>query len=363
MQRMREAFVDGASRGATRAPWAMLLLALLFLNAPRSLAQDDENLSQTGNDYKRCVRRHDHREGVCVHFTQCYKNYSLAFGGNLFNYEIRDGEPPIKDCGRDKWCCTDDTDVTAPLPTPAHPADGGATPAAGTGNCLRAFDVCPWCVALYRPGGDLSRGHITESGLYCGGALVGPRVVLTSASCIATVGEESVWARVPASAAPARRYSVLDRLRHAGYNSGNGKNDFGLMVLKDSVEFAASPFSACVSLSPPPAAGCRAVGFDNLERVVLTPVSLRDGDCPPRNRSIPDLTCAAAAAPSSTCHISPGAPLLCPAGDAQGGLALSGVVRRACRAGSAHVGKLQPHAEWLQLQLRRLGVPDWQYAL
>ncbi|KPJ10645.1 Transmembrane protease serine 11D [Papilio machaon] len=307
---MREASMDGkapVARGrrekARVARWALAvsLLVLICPASARSLVADDENLSPMGNEYKPCFRERDRRVGVCVHFTQCYKNQSLAYGGNIFKYDVR-------------------------------------------------------------PGGDVNRGHRTESGLYCGGALVSPRAVLTSAGCVTTVAQESVWARVPASAAPSRNYAVTDKLRHEGYNSGNSKNDFGLMILKDSVEFATSPFSACVSFSPPPAAGCRAVGFGVHEQVVLTPMSLRDGDCPPRNRSIPDLVCAMPAVPAP-CDVSPGAPVLCPTGDAQGGLALAGVVRRQCRTGAAHLGNLQPHADWLQLQLRRLGVPAWQYAL
>ncbi|XP_045538631.1 uncharacterized protein LOC106715576 [Papilio machaon] len=322
---MREASMDGKApvgRGrrekARVARWALAvsLLVLICPASARSLVADDENLSPMGNEYKPCFRERDRRVGVCVHFTQCYKNQSLAYGGNIFKYDVRDGAPPIKACGRDNWCCTDDSGLAALASSAPPDAATSSTPPESTGNCMRASDDCPWCVALYRPGGDVNRGHRTESGLYCGGALVSPRAVLTSAGCVTTVAQESVWARVPASAAPSRNYAVTDKLRHEGYNSGNSKNDFGLMILKDSVEFATSPFSACVSFSPPPAAGCRAVGFGVHEQVVLTPMSLRDGDCPPRNRSIPDLVCAMPAVPAP-CDVSPGAPVLCPTGDAQ----------------------------------------------
>ncbi|XP_013176666.1 PREDICTED: chymotrypsin-like protease CTRL-1 [Papilio xuthus] len=359
---MREAYVDGDLERMPGARWVPVVLLLVLLCQPtaNSLAAD-EDLSQMGNEYKSCFRARDRRVGICVHFTQCYKNQSLAEGGHIFKYEVRDGAPPINDCGRDNWCCTDDSGLSVSAPPDVA---SSSSPPEGTGNCLRAFDDCPWCVALYRPGGDVNRNQRTKSGLYCGGALVSSRAVLTSAGCVATIAEESVWARVPASAAPTRNYAVVDKLRHEGYNSGNSKNDFGLLILKDSVEFSTSPFSACVSFALPPAVGCRAAGFDALEEVVLTPVSLRDGDCSQRNRSIPDLMCAIPAlAGAAPCAISPGAPVLCPAGDAQGGLALAGVVRRNCRAGAARLGKLQPHADWLQLQLRRLGVPAWRYAL
>ncbi|CAK1593603.1 unnamed protein product [Parnassius mnemosyne] len=293
---------------------------------------------------ERC-KREDGREGICVPDDQCYANFTLAIGGDIQGSELRD-------CGKNKWCCTNDT-----APPTITSTD--------TPGCVRVYEEeeiqCPWCVALYRPGGDVARGQRTASGLYCGGALVGRRAVLTSATCVRAAAAEATWARVPAASDPARRYSVLQKVTHENYSTGTHANDFGLLVLNEDVQWDDGPQpskGACIGLQSPLEGACFAAGFNMLEDIVMTAVTVRSGNCRTRGRrthASKDVACGAASV--TPCPIVPGAPVVCPTvTDEQGGLVITGVVRQVCIEGSAKLGKIQMHAQWLQLQLQRLGV-------
>ncbi|XP_068622147.1 uncharacterized protein [Battus philenor] len=392
--------------------------------------------SNGDNLYAGCVR--GARAGLCLHDYQCYRNYSIACGGDIAIGEIRTLDQPLLECGGSLWCCTyelgSQAGASTPTPTPAptfaptpaptsaptptptsaptpaptsaptpaptsaptpaptsaptpvptfapSPAPTSAptpaptsaptpgptsapTPAPRTesGRCVRGYDDCPWCVALYRPGGDVRRGQRAESGLYCGGAVLGGRVVLTSATCVRSVVNEAVWARVPGSTEPARRHFIAEKIMHANYSSGSHANDFGLMVLKEEVRFEPGLGGACLELQSSLESDCYAVGFDLYGDIVMTPLSVRHGDCPPRRRSIADMACGTGRAGS--CSVAPGAPVLCPvSGDGQGGRAVAGVARGACRAGAVALGRLQLHAAWLERELARLGLRAADYRI
>ncbi|XP_068622283.1 uncharacterized protein [Battus philenor] len=351
-----------------RGWWVLLAAVGLCAARPQDAGL---NLDPTSNKSVKCVTS-DGREGVCTLYLQCYANHSLAYGGNLLLDEVRDsasaGSATIRaddqrrrvlrvrpfpvgrsihsGCGHNKWCCT---------------AGAGAGEGTARGaRCWRARDGCPGCVALYRPGGDAARRQREPSGLYCAGVLLSARVVLTSAACVHTVADEDIWARVPAAADPQRRYAVANRLAHPHYRTHNHANDFGLLVLTESVALQAGA-AACVSLREPLRdVACSVPGFDREERVVMTALRVRAGDCSPRNRSIADLACGTGAA---GCSVAPGAPVLCAADGTQGGHAVAGVARRPCAEGAAQLGRLQEHAAWLQKELTRLGLPSSEYAV
>ncbi|CAG5056312.1 unnamed protein product [Parnassius apollo] len=338
--------------------WLPAACAALLIVAELSCASNEdmgEDFSPQDGLYERCIREDD-REGMCVPPHLCYENYTLATGGVILTYNLRDGSVK-RDCPKWMWCCTNDT---AP-PQKTLP---------DTPGCVRVYPeevtVCPWCVALYRPGGDVSRGQRTESGLYCAGALVGARVVLTSATCVRSAGAEATWARVPASAAPARRYSVLQKITHENYSTGTHANDFGLLVLNEDVQWDEGPDlskGACIGLQSQLNGPCYAAGFNMLEDIVMAEVSVRSGNCRTRRRGTDksvDVACGAAI--DMPCPIVPGAPVVCPTvSDEQGGLVIAGVARQACQDGSAKLGKIEVHAQWLELQLQRLGVDSDNY--
>ncbi|XP_013176949.1 PREDICTED: uncharacterized protein LOC106124633 [Papilio xuthus] len=390
---------------------ALAALAALALVLPAAAQQPDDN----NNLYKACVRE-DSRSGYCVHDNMCYSNFTLATGTTFIgSTQARMNDAiPESQCGGLLWCCVIDT-VPSPEITPAPgpgitpapgpgitpapgpgitpapgpgitPAPGpGITPAPGSGitpapgpeispatdpgispapfnksNCSLYYSDCHWCVGLYRTGGDVTRGQRMESGLYCAGALVAPRVVLTSGTCVRAVGREAVWARVPGATDSAHHYAVKQKIIHPKYNSGTHENDFGLFLLGEEVRREEGP--ACVGRGGVLARDCVAVGFDANEELIATAVSVTDGDCPGRQRprNIPDLACGIST--EETCHVKPGGVILCPSpADGQGGLEIVGVARKRCEAGKVLLGKLEPHMKWLQAELRRLGAPLLQY--
>ncbi|KPJ10647.1 hypothetical protein RR48_04592 [Papilio machaon] len=148
--------------------------------------------------YKQCVRE-DKRVGYCVEDNMCFANLTIATGTTFIG------------------------DTEASFARAITPAPGpGVTPMPEfkKSNCSLSYGDCPWCVGLYRVGGDVAQGHRMESGLYCAGALVAPSVVLTSGTCVRAVSGEHVWARVPQAADPAHHYAVTKNVIHPNYNSG-----------------------------------------------------------------------------------------------------------------------------------------------
>ncbi|CAH2062042.1 unnamed protein product, partial [Iphiclides podalirius] len=231
--------------------------------------------------------------------------------------------------------------------------------------CLRVFDdECTWCVALYREGGDASRGQRTGSGLYCGGALVGGRVVLTAAMCALKAPSEAVRARVPASADPRRDYAVGHTILRHNNATGTYAKDFALMVLTEDVQWdLAGNNGACLELRKPMGGDCVFIKFTTSEQFVMSPLSVRDGRCRNR-RTRGEGVVACGTAEAGQCDAAVGAPVLCPiTSDDQGGMSLAGVIRKPCSGDSVLISKVQMHADWFNQELQRLGLQPISYYL
>ncbi|CAH2062044.1 unnamed protein product, partial [Iphiclides podalirius] len=352
-------------KAAGDATWsAMAVLTMLAAvltvahGVPQGPTDGDPNLNPTDNLYATCTT--GDKRGMCLRDYQCFPNGTIAEGGDIAQGEIRDSSAPITDCGEDFWCCTYASDANPPVsPTRAStPSPTSISSAAGNAACSRVFDEdCTWCVGLYRPGGDVQREQRTASGLYCGGALLGSRVVLTAATCARAAGQEAVRARVPGSAAPDKEYAVVDRILHPKYSTGTHANDFALMVLNEDVQWLTDGNNGgCVELRKPMEGDCIAIGFSALEQLVASQLSVRDGSCR-RKRARGGGEVACGRAQPGQCQAATGAPVLCPVTvDGQGGMALAGVVRQHCIGDSVLMGKVQAHADWLSNELHKLGL-------
>ncbi|CAH2056661.1 unnamed protein product, partial [Iphiclides podalirius] len=187
--------------GARPAVLVLMTVLTVSLAAPQETTTEAFNVNPSDNSYASCLR--DNKRGMCLRDYQCYANHTIAYGGDIIGNDIRDSSEPILNCGVGFWCCIGDSNtnpVVSPKPTPTPPPKPTST-VPKDAACSRVFDEeCTWCVALYREGGDVSRRHRTETGLYCGGALLGGRVVLTAATVCAhraRGGGEGARARLP----------------------------------------------------------------------------------------------------------------------------------------------------------------------
>jgi secreted trypsin-like serine protease len=200
-------------------------------------------------------------------------------------------------------------------------------------------------------GAIVFRGVSADQGLYCGGTLIAPTVVMTAAHCVAfsiPVLYDVVFGRSTLSASDGERIPVVGISWDPKYSPDRLGNDVALLHL----DHAPTGITPAPLLSAPKAALAAAgqpakiVGWgatysdDNGE---IYPDQLRDGDVVMQSDAICDrdvggifepatMTCAAAGATGqTTCHGDSGGPLLV---DDSGTLTVAGITSFGLRCGS-----------------------------
>ncbi|CAG9855866.1 unnamed protein product [Phyllotreta striolata] len=184
----------------------------------------------------------------CVPYYQCKNGTIIKNGEGIIDIRINDG--PC-DTYIDICCKVSDRviDPITPPPTKApkgcgyRHSDGTGLRITGDKNGEAQFGEFPWMVALLRE--EEIEGNPIKLNVYqCGGALIGPRAVLTAAHCVAkknksfkvrigewdTQHEKEIY--------PYQDRDVVSMEIHPNYYAGALYNDVALLILNAPVEAA-----------------------------------------------------------------------------------------------------------------------------
>lgn len=302
---------------------------------------DDDDIDLTPTGQTKACKTKDGRDGMCVHESMCTEDHVFQPGGIIDDSEIRIGSCP----GKWDWCCVfPNMTTTEPTATDRSKTDTGCR--SGT------KDSCPWCVGLYRDGGNPRTK--SPSGLYCGGAIIGSKIVLTSASCVLGGKGSKLWVQLPGSD---KHYTVNSTAKNTQFNSGTREHDTALLLLDEEVPWPEKQTGACLGLKTPLAGDCVAIGFDKKDQLVFTPMSVTSGSCTEQGSSY-DAACGHT---SGTCSVSSGSPVMCPS-DGEG-LIVAGLVRQNCVSNAAVLGSLVPSADWIRDELTKNAIAANRYSI
>ncbi|XP_073962418.1 uncharacterized protein [Choristoneura fumiferana] len=354
-------------------------LCVTVTAAPQSAVSNHYNYDNDDNDgnfnlnpakERAClvqVAGKDTVEGVCVDEGTCLMNKTIAIYGDIEpNAELRTS---FYTCGGLQWCCIDpvankSTTTEAPL-TPTTPPPsielttdestrrfGEPAPSVPRKSCRTALkDSCPWCVALYRIN---PRTNADE--LFCSGAVIGSRFVLTTAKCALAHRRSDLWVQLPGDS---RQYPVNTTVRHNKFHSGTQAYDVAFLLLNEDVEWPEGKqenLGACLGLKTPLEGDCVAITFDDSDQLKFTPLTVTTRSCSQQG-STDDAACGRAF--SGGCSVAPGSPVMCPSGSDD--LIIAGLVRQVCKQDATLLGSLMPSAEWITDQLTNLTLATSQY--
>ncbi|XP_045505415.1 complement factor I-like isoform X2 [Colias croceus] len=286
--------------------------------------------------------------GRCVHYTLCDNKHNFLEGGNLIENDLRSK----RQCLRDEWCCILNT--TNPVEATEKPI----LPKNVDKECLTTnMDSCPWCVGLYKTKG-VKPGN---SGLFCGGILVGPNAVLTTATCMkAAKNHQIIHAKVPGSQDPEKMYLVRSRAEHEQYNTGSHEYDVAVFMLETDVVWnnGRKNNGACLNIKWPLDDACYAFGFNYNDEIESTILQTKKGSCTKGGQGA-DAACGSLLFEDDDCLVSPGLPVICMTDSND--FIVTGLVRSPCRNSKAQLGSIHPASDWLIKELSKNGVNVSQY--
>ncbi|CAH0717996.1 unnamed protein product, partial [Brenthis ino] len=306
---------------------------------------EQEDGDRTISDFLPCKKKNN-MSGLCVPFSYCNANQSILPGGYI-DTDMR--ELHNNECQRPgslEWCCSTELLVQPPEVT-THTVD----------KCLPLeSDICTWCVTLHK----VRDSSIADVPAFCAGALIGSKVILTAASCLVAAYNQTLFAQVPASPDKTRKYEADLRKLNPSYNSGTRWNDFGIIVLKEEVNWGTMPASgAC--LNPVKIGGnCMTFGLDINDNIVSTIIQVTESVCDNMGGGGSlDIFCGKSK--EKECFAVTGAPVVCESGN--NGLLLVGVSRSGCIDGNIALGNYLVAKPWLVMELNAMKVPNLVYTL
>lgn len=308
------------------------LLPLIVSGAAFIDSDDDPSLEPTLDDRTfepSACKTKDGRDGICVQESYCNADHTIMPGGVIDESEFR--EMTQKPCpGLFKWCCTQDLVIAPPVINNTR-----------SDNCLPLdSDVCPWCVKLYK----VADIKITDTSVFCAGALLGSRIVLTSATCLKAAQHHMLYVRVPFSADAKHKYIAQHRKLHPLYNSGTHWYDFGIIILEKEVNFGGKPSrGACLGFSKL-SGNCMTVGYDTNDDFGSTILKVKDGACQKMGGG-GSFEASCGESMEKLCFAAPGAPVICES--TTGGLIIYGVVRTGCTKNQILLGSITSSSSWL----------------
>ncbi|XP_073962822.1 uncharacterized protein isoform X2 [Choristoneura fumiferana] len=303
-----------------------------------SYDDDDFNLDPVQSKDKICITE-DKREGICVNEATCTEAFNVAIYGIFEESDLRIGT-----CPGEQWCCVH--------PNMSMITNTTLSPTRGCRTALK--NSCPWCVALYR---NNPRTNAPE--LYCGGAVVGSRFVLTTALCALSHRRSDVWVRLPGGS---RQYPVNTTVRHKQYHSGTKEHDVAFLLLNEDIEWPEGKqdnLGACLGLRTPLQGDCVAITFDDSDQLKFTPLTVTAKSCSQQGATH-DAACGRAIT-SGGCSVAPGSPVLCPSGSDDS--IIAGLVRQVCKQDATLLGSLMPSGEWITEQLTNLTLAPTRYTI
>ncbi|XP_038218552.1 uncharacterized protein LOC119837119 [Zerene cesonia] len=320
--------------------WTVLGCSLVVTqNIVTSTTRRVIDLDPTRNGNKSCVYKN--QTGICVSHTLCDNAHNFLEGGNLIDNDLRSKGP----CPEREWCCisnvskVDEGSITHPKNTDEE--------------CLTVKkDICPWCVSLYKTNG-VKAG---DSGLFCGGILIGRNAVLTTATCMkAAKNQQVIHAKLPGSQNPEKIYVVRSRSGHEQYNTGSHEYDVAVFMLEREVvwDSGRNNNGACLNIKQPLEEACYAFGFNYNDKIESTILQIKKGSCRKGGLGA-DAACGTLLFENDNCLVSPGLPVLCMSDNQE--FVVTGLVKGPCRDSKAQLGSLQPSSDWLVKELSKNGI-------
>ncbi|XP_041974223.1 uncharacterized protein LOC121729688 [Aricia agestis] len=313
------------------------------------------------NKTRECfVNNTNNIKGICVLEKYCTAEHEIAGYGIIDDSELREK----KQCRDNEWCCLrprydDDSEEqtdTPPGKKESNENNGKENEVGSTSTaCMPIQSVdCPWCATLHK--GTLN--DMFETGLYCMGSMIGPKVILTSASCILGAQNVTMWAQVPTSPKPKQQYAIRSTKLHPNYNTGTHEFDFGLVVLQEDVSWGQQKWiGACLGLEAPVKGACLGFGFDGNNKIVSTLLTSTPGGCS-GSGDTPDAACSRKTDREDYCIIAYGSPIYC-----EGSNDVRGVARRSCYNDAAIVGSLSSAKDWITAELKTLNLQPINYLI
>ncbi|XP_072948318.1 uncharacterized protein [Epargyreus clarus] len=300
-------------------------LTLLYTTFAADLFDNDDNEIDTPFVYSPrnpslpriftpCYTR-SNTPGICTHIRFCINDHEIEHVGKTSSI-IRSKRRTEECSGEYDTCCpekniistttaTPEPEVTIP-DTTLPPEETTTVSNTRDPKCITYRQTCPWCVKLYHNGSD---AYSSESEFFCMGVMIGPKVILTTATCVLQASTQTLWARVPSSANPEADYLVQRRIKHPHYNSDTLDNDVAILVTKKNIKWnIMGPQEACIDPGYSDQTYCELATVDNKEAIQMIPISTYNE------------TCGASVPPGSACVyldytnpiIVPGAPIICP---------------------------------------------------
>ncbi|KAI8432985.1 hypothetical protein MSG28_013867 [Choristoneura fumiferana] len=147
--------------------------------------------------------------------------------------------------------------------------------------------------------------------LFCSGAVIGSRFVLTTAKCALAHRRSDLWVQLPGDS---RQYPVNTTVRHNKFHSGTQAYDVAFLLLNEDVEWPEGKqenLGACLGLKTPLEGDCVAITFDDSDQLKFTPLTVTTRSCSQQG-STDDAACGRAF--SGGCSVAPGSPVMCPSG-------------------------------------------------